>query len=337
MLRLQALLPGSNERTDRRSMMRAVRRRVAQRDLDLRRRVAQRGLRPVARRLGFDVIERDYYSPVPRMEDLSPALWEKPSELRGINFDAGAQMEFLEQDLAAHILEYKPPNNPTGRPGEFHLENNFYGPVDAEVLYGMIRHFRPRRIVELGSGDSTLVVRDANQSNAANGGQRAEHLVFDPYPRPELEPIIRSFAALQATSAAEIPLSLFRSLERNDILFVDTTHTVKVGGEVNFLVLDALPTIGPGVVVHFHDIFLPWEYPREWITLERLERYWAEQYLLQAFLAFNPLWEVLFAAYAVTRAFPDRLASTVPSLRTAHGPEVVYPAGIWLRRSEADY
>ena len=315
-------MPGSSsERPDRQRVMRA-----------LRRRVARRGLRPLARRLGFDVIERDYYSPVPRVEELSPAIWEEPNALRGIHFDLDAQMEFLERDLGPYLAEFRPPLTPSGRPEDFHLENNFYGPLDAEVLYAMVRHFRPRRIVELGSGDSTLVIRDADRRNVEDGADPAEHRVYDPYPRPELKTIIGGFATLEPTSATEVPLEVFESLQANDILFVDTTHTVKVGGEVNYLVLDALPVIGPGVIVHFHDIFLPWEYPREWITLERLERYWAEQYLLQAFLAFNPLYEVLFACYPTVREFPGRLAGSVPSLTTANGPDDVFPAGIWLRR-----
>jgi hypothetical protein len=312
----------SSDRLERRRVTRAIRRRVA-----------RRGLRPLARRLGFDLIERNYYSPVPRVEELSPGLWEKPSALGGIQFDPAGQIEFLERDLGAHVAEFRPPRAPTGSPKEFYLENLFYGPVDAEVLHAIVRHFRPRRIVELGSGDSTLVIRDASQQNARDWGDRVEHLVFDPFPRPELEPILRSFANLDAVSASEVPLAVFENLDANDILFVDTTHTVKVGGEVNYLVLDALPAVGPGVIVHFHDIFLPWEYPREWITSERLERYWSEQYLLQAFLAFNPQFEVLFSAYAVAREFPDRLASLVPSFPTVKGPGDVYPASIWLRRT----
>src|SRR5581483_11082477 len=84
-----------------------------------------------------------------------------------------------------------------------------------------------------------------------------------------------------------------------DVLFVDTTHTVKTGGDVTRIVLEFLPRLAPGVLVHLHDIFLPYEYPREWVVQER--RAYAEQYLLQAFLAFNPTYEVVFPAHAVTR------------------------------------
>jgi hypothetical protein len=123
--------------------------------------------------------------------------------------------------------------------------------------------------------------------------------------------------------ATDIALEEFAALDAGDVLFVDTTHTVKTGGDVNYLVLEALPALSPGVLVHFHDIFLPWEYPRLWLEKEL---YWAEQYLLQAFLAFNPRFEVLFAAHHLSRAAPDRLARTVPSFRPGK-----WPGAFWLR------
>ena len=96
---------------------------------------------------------------------------------------------------------------------------------------------------------------------------------------------------LEPTSATDLPLELFSELGAGDILFVDTTHVVRLAGDVNFVVLDVLPRLQEGVIVHFHDIFLPWEYPRPWLT--EMGYYWTEQYLLQAFLAYNREFEVL--------------------------------------------
>jgi hypothetical protein len=129
------------------------------------------------------------------------------------------------------------------------------------------------------------------------------------------------------TSAADVPLEVFASLGAGDVLFVDTTHTVKVGSEVVHVILDVLPALQPGVLVHFHDIFLPWAYPREW--LEEHQWYWAEEYLLQAFLAFNDGFEILLPAQAMARDRPGRLAAAIPSFVAGAG---VGPASLWLVR-----
>jgi hypothetical protein len=118
---------------------------------------------------------------------------------------------------------------------------------------------------------------------------------------------------------------VFTALGENDLLVVDTTHTVKTGGDVNHVVLDILPLLRPGVLVHFHDIFLPWEYPRKWA--EDYGLYWAEQYLLQAFLSLNTEYEVVCGLYALSRRHPERLRELVSSWR-----EGVAPGAFWLRR-----
>jgi len=100
---------------------------------------------------------------------------------------------------------------------------------------------------------------------------------------------------------------------------------VKMGGDVNHVVLDILPTLGTGVLVHFHDIFLPWEYPRLW--LERYGLYWTEQYLLQAFLACNPRFEIVCALYALAREYPQRLSGVYPSWT----PAAPHPGAFWIR------
>lgn len=106
----------------------------------------------------------------------------------------------------------------------------------------------------------------------------------------------------------------FAALEEGDILFVDTTHTVRTGGDVVHIFLQILPRPAQGVIVHIHDIFLPYEYPRDWVVDRR--RAWAEQYLLQAFLAFNTTFEVLMPNYAIARSAPDTLAQLGPKFRT---------------------
>jgi hypothetical protein len=286
---------------------------------------ASRAVKAAVRRLGFDLLRRHYYSPIPNLAELPPEVWTRESELRGLDFDLEAMLAYLDRELGPYLDEYKPPTAPTGDSRDFYLDNGFYDSVDAETLYATVRQVAPRRVVELGSGMSTLVIADARARSGDSGERR--HVVFDPFPRPELALAIAEIAELHSVSATDVPVSEFEKLESGDILFVDTTHTVKVGSEVNRIVLDVLPVLSPGVYVHFHDIFLPWEYPREFLVERSF--FWAEQFLLQAFLAFNREFEVLFAAHALERRFPDEIARLVPSARPG-----IRPSSLWLRRAE---
>ena len=290
------------------------------------------GVRGVLKRLlrwaGFDLVKRHFYSPVPDLANLPDAFWSRRSRLGGVTFDAEAQLRWIEDELAPHIAEFDPPRHQL--PGEtgFYLDNGTYGPVDAELLYGLIRHSNPRRVVEIGSGFSSLVIGAALEANRG-GGAESSYEIIDPWPGSASydmggEEALRRVGDVRKVSVTDLSVDEFRTLGENDILFVDATHTVKIGGDVNRIVLDILPTLAPGVLVHFHDVFLPWEYPREWV--ERKEWYWAEQYLLQAFLAFNDSFEVLLAAHFLAREHNDRLARSIPS---APGS---FPLALWARR-----
>jgi methyltransferase family protein len=292
-----------------------------------RRRFGRRFLAPLANRLGFDLLEKHYYSPVPDLASIPNGAWDGPSALAGLRFDPRLQLEFLERELSPYLGEFAPPRASNGKPGEFYLDNNTYESVDAETLYAMVRRHKPSRVVELGSGSSSLVIAEALSRNVRES-KPCRYEIFDPYPNADLEVPLARVATTTPLRATEVPISSFEQLGAGDVLFVDTTHTVKTGSDVNYIVLDALPALRAGVLVHFHDVFLPWEYPRRWVEGGR---YWAEQYLLQAFLAFNDSWEVVFAAQAVARAFPDELGRLIPSFRAG-----VSPGALWLRRSSSE-
>lgn len=282
-----------------------------------------KALRSAVNRLGYDLIRRHYYSPIPNLDRLPSDVWDTESALEGARWDIPGSLEFVREELAPYLTEYNQPRDPTDDPRIFYLDNGFYESVDAELLYAMVRRFEPPRVLELGSGMSTLVIADARQRNGQH--DRSGHLVYDPFVREDLLPAITGVAEPRRVSATDIPLEEFSALRSGDLLFVDTTHTVKVGSEVNRIILDVLPLLAPGVLVHIHDIYLPWEYPREFA--EDRNFFWAEQYLLQAFLAFNSQFEVMVGAHALARGFPDELAALVPSA----GPGV-RPSGFWLRR-----
>jgi acetyltransferase-like isoleucine patch superfamily enzyme len=273
----------------------------------------------------FDIVRRDFYSPVPHLDTLPQDIFERQSALGGIELNVASAMELVDTDLMPFIREMDFPLEGPRPPGEFFLNNGNYESVDSELLYATVRARKPGRVIELGSGYTTLLIGAACRRNA-DDGVPTEHLAYDPFPREEIfgttPPPPTHFSP---TSATEVPLEAFEDLDAGDILFVDTTHTVKLGSDVNFIVLDVLPVLKPGVIVHFHDIFLPWEYPRPWF--EVMQYHWAEQYLLQAFLAFNDAYDVLLPAQALAREFPERLAASIPSFEPG-----MRPGAMWLTR-----
>jgi hypothetical protein len=273
-------------------------------------------------RLGLQVVVKSFYSPIPDLKRIPESTWERESELAGIQFDLDQQLGYLD-GLRTYLAEFRPPEQASGDSDAYFLENGSYGRVDADVLYATVRAAKPNRIVELGSGHTTLVVAQACLENEREGAP-VEYVAFDPYPgvaRPDLP----GLTELARVPAEELSPERLGVLGENDLLIVDTTHTVKIGGDVNHVVLDILPGLGRGVLVHFHDIFLPWEYPRKWA--EDYGLYWSEQYLLQAFLSLNERFEILCALYALARRRQDNLRELIPSWRDG-----AVPGAFWIRR-----
>jgi hypothetical protein len=275
--------------------------------------------------LGYDLVAHDWASPIPDLAAIDEEAWSRRSELVALPpMEVAQQLAHLEQ-LEPFLVEFRPPlTADEAAPGTFYRRNASFESVDADVLYATVRWARPRLVIEIGSGFSTLVLDQAARRNATDGDP-ARLVTIDPYPSPLIEPLETE---LHAVRGSEVSVSEFEALGAGDVLFCDTTHTVKLGSEVNHLILDVLPRLEPGVLVHFHDVFLPWEYPRKWPEQSRF--YWSEQYLLQAFLAFNPAFEVLFSSQLVTRAEPERVARLIPGFE----PGTSVPASFWLRRRD---
>lgn len=274
-------------------------------------------LRRYARRAGYHLVRADFYSPIPDVDALPADLWDTPAAMPGVDLRLDEGVALLTE-LAPLIAEYAPPEHPPGTAHGYFRDNAMYGHLDGEVLYAMVRHLEPRRIVEVGAGFSTLVIADAK---ARNGGE-VDHRVFDPFPSPLLAGL--GGIELAALGAEEIPMETFTALESGDLLFIDTTHTVRPENDVMRLLLEVLPQVSPGVVVHIHDFFRPYEYPR---FLMELGYYWQEHHLIQAFLAFNPAFEVLLAHHALVRQRRSDVDALVPGF-PPNGPG----SALWLRR-----
>jgi methyltransferase family protein len=267
---------------------------------------AYRGLRRATSKVGLQVVAKTFYSPIPDLDTLPAGTFERRSELPGLTWDLDAQLRFVDECLGPAMRAFRPPLTADGNRWQY-VPAESYSLADSTLLYAMLRTLRPHRVVELGSGQSTLVSAQAARENAAEG-ERLELEVYDPYPGVVTEEL-PGLARLERLAAQDVPMAAFERLSADDVLFIDTTHTVKLGADVNFIVLEVLPRLADGVLVHLHDIFLPYEYPRTW--LEDFGLYWTEQYLVQAFLAFNARYEVLVALHALQRDRREQMSSVL--------------------------
>jgi hypothetical protein len=255
-----------------------------------------------------------FYLPFPEIERLPESLWSSERPMHGIDLRLDAATELLHQ-LSGHMSETLL--------DVYEFANGTYEWSDAQTLFGMLRHLKPSRVMELGSGASTHVIQLARRANEQEGDP-FRHTAFDPFGGWHGMGVPAGLE-IQPTPAEQLDPAVVEALGCGDVLFVDTTHTVKTGGDVQHIILGLLPRLAPGVYVHFHDIFLPYDYPRQWVVEER--RAWAEQYLLEAFLAFNPRFEVVLPLNALLNQREADFRRAIPR----HGPGGA--GAFWIRRT----
>jgi Methyltransferase domain len=190
----------------------------------------------------------------------------------------------------------------------------------------MIRHFKPRRFVEIGCGQSTLVARFAiADAMADDATYSCRHICYEPYENPWLEEL---GVEVRRERIERADLALFQSLSAGDIVLIDSSHTQRPMGDVEFEYLHILPSLPKGVAVHVHDIFSPRDYPARWLKEDR--RFWNEQYLLEAFLSFNKEFEIICALNQLMHLGSAQLAAAFPML-AERGPQL-YVGSFWFRR-----
>jgi hypothetical protein len=266
-----------------------------------------------------------FYSPVPSLaeveQDEARIFGEVPRGLPGIEMHEPAQLELLEE-LSRFYPEI--PFKAQKTDGlRYYFENPAYSYSDAIFLHCMIRHLRPRRIVEVGSGFSSCATLDTNDRFFS--GSIALSFI-DPYPELLLELLgeeDRKRVRIVPQRLQDVALAEFSALEANDILFIDSTHVSKVGSDVNRIFASILPALAPGVHVHIHDVFWPFEYPKEWIYAGRA---WNELYVLRAFLQYNRAFRVLLMNNFIERFHQPWLAERMPLVLKNPG------GSLWLRR-----
>jgi hypothetical protein len=282
-------------------------------------------------RHGFLPLQIHYYSPVPDLNDLDQRqVWNKKSELVGINFQPDKQVQLMQELGTKYGDECNWPLSPTNEPLDFYTENNSFSFGCAAGLHTIIRHYKPQKVIEIGSGNSSLIISSALIRNKADG-KSGEYVIIDLYPSTTIERGLPGLTHVIKERVELTDINRFDQLQENDVLFVDSGHTVRTGGDVNFLFLDILPRLAPGVIVHIHDISLPYEYPKVYFTNPSFRMFWTEAYLLQAFLTFNSQFEVMLAMnYLMTdrkKEFCEAFSHYDPSKQKA------ISGSFWIRRS----
>lgn len=252
-----------------------------------------------------------FYSPIPSPKEIekhADRLFDRSlREIPGVDLRIDDQLALVDE--FASFYDEQPF---TARPEEgrrFGLRNGFFEYSDAFFLYGMMRKAKPRRIVEIGSGNSSVCMLDVNELFFEN---RIELTFVEPYAqslKSKLKPGDEERVTIVERPLETVPVDLFASLEANDILFVDCSHVVKAGSDAQYLFAEILPRVKPGVYVHVHDIFYPFEYPQEWLAEGR---YWNEAYVLRSFLQFNDVFRIVAWVHFLWERFPERLFAAMP-------------------------
>lgn len=233
-----------------------------------------------------------FYSPIPSLEDIqrdeARIFGSIPSNISGVQLDEKEQLTILNEFVGYYKeMPFKPQQHEGLR---YYYENPAYSYSDAILLHCMIRYLNPKRIIEVGSGFSSCMTLDTNELYF-DGSIKTTFI--EPYPDLLMSLIKeedRSKITVIPTRLQDVDLCQFETLQANDILFIDSTHVSKINSDVNRVFFDILPRLSSGVYVHFHDIFFPFEYPKDWVFEGRA---WNEAYLLRAFLQYNSAFRIV--------------------------------------------
>lgn len=266
-----------------------------------------------------------YSSPIPSLDEVR--LREKEifsatlREIPGVDLNEKEQLSLLGHFTKLYDeLPFKSHRTSGLR---YYFDNNLYSYSDAIILYCMIRHLRPKQIIEIGCGHSSCVILDTNELFFDNS---ISCTFIDPHPesfRSLIKKDDERRVTLIAANLQDTDLTVFSGLDQNDILFIDSTHVSKVGSDVNRIFFDILPLLKSGVYVHFHDVFYPFEYPKEWIYQGRA---WNESYLLRSFLQYNCAFRVVLFNTYLEQFHEDVFREEMPLCLKNRG------GSIWIKR-----
>ncbi len=273
-----------------------------------------------------------FYSPIPSLKEVE-AKKEKLFEINtknipSVNLNEAEQLQNFEL-LKKHYKELPFGPYKTGET-RYYYENSYLSYADGIILYSMIREFKPRKIIEIGSGYSSCLILDTNEIFFDNS---ISCTFVEPYPERFLSLVKdEDVKALNRNNLQDIPLKEFELLSENDILFIDSTHVSKINSDVNYIFFNILPALKKGVIIHFHDIFYPFEYPKAWVYQGRA---WNEAYVLRAFLEYNSAFKIIFFNTFLKHFHEEMFLRDMP-LFLKDGPPTGTRGGnssIWLQKT----
>jgi len=251
-----------------------------------------------------------FYSPLPNpdfVDQNAGALFnDAVGELPGIKNNFPAQAELAAEFLKL-ALDYQPAATAEAARisrANYFTENPFFKALDAYAYYGMLRHYRPAKIVEVGSGFTSALALDVSEKFL---NPKPDFVFIDPFPERLHSVLAHSKpdqVAILEKPVQQVDRELFRQLAARDFLFIDSSHVSKIGSDVNFLLLEILPQLKKGVIIHIHDIFWPFEYPKAWLDEGRS---WNEIYLLRGMLANSARYQIRFFNSYLAKRHPEVL------------------------------
>lgn len=264
-----------------------------------------------------------YSSPIPSWKQLqrrsARVFPTDKTDVAGVDINQEQQLQLLQQ-IYEYAEEFDFPAQASGST-RYHTENPMFGASDAYVLFAFLRKYQPQRYTEIGSGYSSSLVLDCRE----RWNTDSPALTFiEPYP-VRLDRLLsasdRQHTEIIQKNVQDVPLAPFKKLEANDILFVDSSHLLRIDSDLSTILFHILPALNPGVLIHFHDIFWPFEYPPKILADGRL---WNEAYLLQAFLQFNERFRILYFQSYLKSIRHEQMAKSVPAFGNRSG------SSLWL-------
>jgi len=273
-------------------------------------------------KVGVHMSPNHYYWPIPETKDILSYDFKKKFSLDGIKISEADMLMWLKR-IAKYREEY----------AKIHTGCGYTSHGDGAILYGMVRELKPKRVLEVGSGSgwSTSVTCTALEKNKTQDDSPGKIIAIEPYPKPSFKELVNrhdDVTLIQSKVEAAEP-QLFEKMESGDILFIDSSHVVRIGNDVHYLYLSVLPKVPVGTIIHIHDIKFPYDYPKEWVLKNR--RFWTEQYLLHMFLAFNDSFEILFAGNYMYDKYPELMVDSLVGLSPGGDG---WPGCFWIRRKK---
>ncbi|MFS0555847.1 class I SAM-dependent methyltransferase [Brevibacillus sp. 179-C9.3 HS] len=268
-----------------------------------------------------------FYSLYPKIDDIlknEERIFNSQKEVLDIDFNEGNQLALLNKmiELYSSIPKWTDMSIELGStPLRYRYGNQSLSAGDAIGLHCMLRILKPKRMIEVGSGFTSAVTLDTNEYYLDN---QIKLTFIEPYPKL-LKSILKETDKIHLIESGlqEVPLEVFDQLESGDILFIDSTHVSKIDSDVNFLFFEIMPRLKEGVYIHLHDIFYPFEYPKQWIHDGVI---WNELYLLRAFLQNNSNYSIVFFQNMIEQKYKNAYMEKWPLDVPNHG------GSIWLKK-----